>query len=266
MKMTWFVGKSSIAFVLAAALGLMVAPRLVADPSAAHPKTIGTAVPPPHPQTPQEQALQAHADSLQTQMAAAVTARRYDDYASALNQLASPDCRFFSVNGQSTSRTQFLDAERQSLTAQKPGLTESMRTLTLNITGQTALETAVATDDEDAVDTAGQNGSKGKKHHWQRQTFLRLHWAGASAAPAPRKRRGASDATTWQAQEIAVTDVQTFLDGAPYIPPQPKTKATGGAKQPKTNTSRTRTRTRQPRIRQPRTRRKPYVIPGVRVY
>ena len=259
------VKKLSLTLALAAVSG-MIGPRLAAadpatDAAATAPPTPGAAAAAPaRPQTPAEKGLQAHIDPLQTQMAAAVSARRYDDYASALNGLAAMDCHFYDVSGHSTSRLQFLDAERQALAAQNPGLTETMHTLTLVITGQTALETAVVTDDEDATDTAGQYGAKGKKHHWERQTSLRLHWTNASTTPAPRRSKRNADTNDWKATEIAVTDLQTLLDGQPYIPPQPKTN-TPRTTQPKTNTSRN--RTRQPKIRRPRY---PYVIPGVRVY
>lgn len=247
--------KLDVTIALAVA-GFIIGPRLMAAPV---PDAIAT---PARPQTPDEQALQARIDPIQTQMAAAVTARRYDDYAGALSRLTTRDCRFFDVSGQSTSRPQFLDAERQSLSAQNPTLTETMHTLTLVITGPTALETAVVTDDEDATDTAGEYGAKGKKHHWERQTSLRLHWADAPDPLRSQKTDKAREGSAWRAQQIAVTDIQTLLDGRPYIPPQPKTSS--GSTKSRTNTSRI--RTRQPKIRQPRTRRYPYVIPGVRIY
>ncbi|MDQ2686779.1 MAG: hypothetical protein M3Y28_02820 [Armatimonadota bacterium] len=255
------VNRWGVALTLAVA-GWASQPSLAADPAA----TLPTPATPPTPaaMTPQETALKAHFDPLQTQLAAAVTAKKYDDYKSALNKLATPDCKFYDVSGKSTSHSQFLDDERQALAAQGPGLTETMRAQTLHITGSTALETAVVTDDTDTVDTAGQYGAKGKKHHWERQTSLRLHLAKAKTAKA-------NDASAWKATEIAVTDIRTLLDGQPYVPPQPKTKPPSSTKKQKNNTRQNRNRTQQPYYRMPknrssRVRRTPYVIHGVRVY
>jgi hypothetical protein len=110
-------------------------------------------------------------------------------------------------------------------------LTETFKTQTVTITGSTALATSVATEDQDVTDTTGQFGPQGRRHHWQRQTFFRVHLVDTS---------GRRTANAWKAQQIAVTNIQTYLDGNPYLPPAPttpakRTKKKAATRKPKTH-------------------------------
>ena len=190
---------------------------------------------PTRPQTPEEKALQAHADALLAPLAAAAAAGNAADYSAALNKIAAKNCQFFSVSGQSVSLPKFLEVKRQAFATQGSGLTETSKTQSLYITGPTAIQTGVLTDDQDVADAAGTYGKKGATHHWQRLTFFRIHWADSPTRRTSAKRASALNPDDWKAQEIAFTDIQIFLDGSPYIPPSARKSST------RRNTTRTTT-------------------------
>jgi hypothetical protein len=225
--------------VTLAAFGLATGMCRAADPAvtggASVPSPAGasgtdTTETPARPETPDEQALHTRLDTMQGQMAAAVSAGHPEDYETALDRLAMTGCRFYAIGGQEASRTKYLGVERAAIAAQGPGLTETFKTQTVTITGSTALATSVATEDQEVTDTTGQFGPQGRRHHWQRQTFYRVHLV---ATPG---RRGAN---AWKAQQIAVTNIQLFLDGNPYQPPARTTPAKRAKKKATTRKPRT---------------------------
>jgi hypothetical protein len=276
---TGILQKAGIVAMLIVA-GMAGAGRLAADPTSdkagpatsdtsppatsdtSPPVTADAAVPaiPARPQTADEKALQSHVDALQAQVAAAVSSGNAAGYETDLNKIAARNCRFYSVSGQSVELPKFLTGEKQVLATQGPGLTETSKTLSLTITGPTALQTGVLTDDQDVTDTAGTYGKKGKMHHWQRLTFFRAHWAEATSRHVSTKRASALNPDDWKAQEIAFTDIQIFLDGTPYIPPSARKNST---RKNTTRTTKPKTNNRRPRSSR---RRNPEVITGGQGY
>lgn len=205
-----------LAFVLAA--GACAMPCFGADPAPTiAPATSASA-------TPQQQALQKQIDSVQMQMAAAMTGRSFPDYKKALDQFVLPSCTFTSVNGETVSYPKYLGFMQRTIATRRPGATEQIRTLTLTMAGDKALETAVADDTTDYLDARGNFGPRGHHHQLEKRSFFRVHWTN-SALPAP----GASPASVgtasggaWKSEAIAFSEIALFVDGQPYTPPTPK--------------------------------------------